>query len=101
MSKWTIEKAYCNVPKGFGWAIYMKDQNIEYTNPEGDNLLFDTKEEAKKFIILLDIIEEAKKHNREFTLEDAQDVLDTKPTWYHGEETVEEAVADYIDAFGG
>lgn len=54
-----------------------------------------------KQLDLNEIIAEAKKHNREFTLEDAQDVIDTKPTWYHGEETVEEAVADYIDAFKG
>lgn len=47
------------------------------------------------------IIAEAKKLGREFTLEDAQDVIDTKPNWYHGEETEAEAVADYIDAFGG
>ena len=83
------------------WAIYMRDQNTEYTNPEGDNLVFDTKKEALQFIKLLDIIEEAKNYNMEFSLKDAQDVLNTKPSWYHGKETVEEAVADYIDAFGG
>lgn len=47
------------------------------------------------------IIAEAKKLNRDFTEEDAQDVIDTKPSWYHGVETEAEAVADYIDAFGG
>ena len=101
MSKWQIEKAYCNTPKGFGWAIYMKDQNTEYTNADGDNLLFDTKKEALALITLLDIIDEAKNYNVEFTLEDAQDVLDTKPNWYHGKESIQEAVADYIDAFVG
>jgi hypothetical protein len=100
MSKWQIEKAYCNTPKGFGWAIYMKDQNTEYTNPDGDNLIFDTQKEAKAFIVLLNIIDEAEKLGREFTLADAQDVLDTKPTWAKWTETEAEAVADYIDAFG-
>ena len=46
------------------------------------------------------IIDEAYKLGYNFTLEDAQDVIDTKPTWYHGVETEAEAVADYIDAFG-
>ena len=54
-----------------------------------------------KTLDLNEIIAEARKYGREFTLEDAQDVIDTKPSWYLGEETVEEAVADYIDAFGG
>ena len=101
MSKWQIEKAYCNVPKGFGWAIYLKDENTEYTNADGDNLLFDTKKEAQDFIVLLNIIEEAYKLGYEFSIADAQDVLDTKPKWAKWEETEEEAVADYINAFGG
>lgn len=46
------------------------------------------------------IIDEAYKLGYTFTLEDAQDVIDTKPSWYHGEETEESAVADYIDAYG-
>lgn len=47
------------------------------------------------------IIEEAGKLGREFTLEDAQDVIDTKPSWFTDDETEAQAVADYIDAFGG
>jgi regulator of RNase E activity RraB len=47
------------------------------------------------------IIVEAQKLGYTYTLEDAQDVIDTKPSWCHGEETEAEAVADYIDAFGG
>ena len=49
------------------------------------------------------IIEEARKLGREFTLEDAQDVIDTKPNWFYDVETEAEAeaVQDYIDAFGG
>ena len=47
------------------------------------------------------IIEEARKLGREFTLEDAQDVIDTKPTWFTDDETEAQAVQDYIDAFGG
>ena len=46
------------------------------------------------------IIEEAYKLGYTFTLEDAQDVIDTKPSWYHEVETEAEAVADYISAFG-
>lgn len=38
-------------------------------------------------------------HNVIFTDADAQDVIDTKPEWM-GEETVCEAVADYLEAFG-
>ena len=38
-------------------------------------------------------------HNVIFTDADAQDVLDTKPTWI-GEETAADAVADYLEAFG-
>ena len=47
------------------------------------------------------IIEEAGKLGREFTIEDAQDVIDTKPSWFTDDETEAQAVADYIDAFGG
>jgi hypothetical protein len=47
------------------------------------------------------IVEEAKKLGYEFTLEDAQDVIDTKPSWFDSKETEKEAVQDYIDAFGG
>lgn len=47
------------------------------------------------------IIAEAEKMGYDFTLEDAQDVIDTKPSWARWEETEAEAVADYIDAFGG
>lgn len=82
------------------WAIYMRDYNTEYVDDQGDNLVFDTKKEAISFIKLLNIIDEAEKLGYNFTLEDAQDVLDTKPSWYHGVETEAEAVADYIDAYG-
>lgn len=54
-----------------------------------------------KTLDLNEIIAEARKYGREFTLEDAQDVIDTKPSWARWDETVEEAVADYINAFGG
>lgn len=47
------------------------------------------------------IIDEAYKLGYTFTEEDAQDVIDTKPEWYHGEETEAEAVEDYINAYGG
>lgn len=47
------------------------------------------------------IIIEAGKLGYTFTLEDAQDVIDTKPSWAKWEETEEEAVQDYIDAFIG
>lgn len=47
------------------------------------------------------IIIEAQKLGYTMTLEDAQDVIDTKPSWYRAEETEAEAVADYINAFGG
>jgi hypothetical protein len=50
MIKWTPEKVYCNTPKGFGWAIYMKGYNTEYEDTHGDNLIFDTKQEAVDFI---------------------------------------------------
>ncbi len=47
------------------------------------------------------IIEEAKKLGYVFTIEDAQDVIDTKPSWFTENETEAQAVADYINAFGG
>ena len=47
------------------------------------------------------IIEEANKLGYTFTIEDAQDVIDTKPLWFTEDETEAQAVADYIDAFGG
>ena len=47
------------------------------------------------------IIVEAGKLGYEFTLEDAQDVINTKPFWFNEDETEAQAVADYIDAFGG
>ena len=47
------------------------------------------------------IIEEASKLGYSFTLDDAQDVIDTKPLWFTDDETEAQAVADYIDAFGG
>jgi hypothetical protein len=50
MIQWTVEKVYCNTPKGFGWAIYIKDTNTEYTDKHGDNLIFDTKKQAVDFI---------------------------------------------------
>jgi hypothetical protein len=56
---------------------------------------------AMSTLDLNEIIKEAKKLGYAFTLEDAQDVIDTKPSWYHGEETAEEAVIDYIEAYGG
>jgi hypothetical protein len=47
------------------------------------------------------IIEEAEKLGYNFTLEDAQDVIDTKPPGCTKVETEASAVADYIDAYGG
>ena len=47
------------------------------------------------------IIEEAGKLGYQFTLGDAQDVIDTKPNWFYSVETEAKAVQDYIDAFGG
>jgi hypothetical protein len=47
------------------------------------------------------IIEEAQKLGYTFTMEEAQDVIDTKPSWFTEDETEADAVADYIDAFGG
>lgn len=46
------------------------------------------------------IIEEAEKLGLEFTEEDAQDVIDTKPSWAEFDETEAEALEDYINAFG-
>jgi len=46
------------------------------------------------------IIAEAFKLGYVFDLADAQDVIDTRPSWYKGEENEAEAVADYIDAYG-
>ena len=39
-------------------------------------------------------------HNVIFTDDDAQDVIDTAPEWIVGKESVSEAVADYLQAFG-
>lgn len=36
-----------------GWAIYMVDENTEYVNGDGDNLIFDTKREAQRFVDIL------------------------------------------------
>ena len=47
-----------------------------------------------------DIIKCAAEMGYQFTEEDAQDVIDTKPVWA-GVETVRDAVRDYLDAFGG
>ena len=47
------------------------------------------------------IIKEAGKLGYQFTLTDAQDVIDTKPNWFYDIETEAEAVQDYINAFGG
>lgn len=33
-----------------GWAIYMVDENTEYVDEHGDNLIFDTKSEAQRFV---------------------------------------------------
>jgi hypothetical protein len=57
--------------------------------------------EDKMSLDLQIIIAEAYKLGYTFTEEDAQDVIDTKPSWYHGEETEAEAVEDYINAYGG
>lgn len=54
-----------------------------------------------KTLDLKKIVEEAAKMGYEFTIEDAQDVIDTKPSWFDDEETEASAVADYIDAYGG
>jgi hypothetical protein len=49
---------------------------------------------------LKEIIECAYQLGYNFTEADAQDVIDTKPEWA-GAETPAEAVADYLEAFGG
>lgn len=36
-----------------------------------------------------------------FTLEDAQDVIDSRPPWSNIDESPLDAVQDYLDAFGG
>lgn len=36
-----------------GWAIYMVDENTEYVDEHGDNLIFDTKREAQRFVNIL------------------------------------------------
>ena len=45
--KWQVEDV------GSGWAIYMVDENTEYVNDDGDNLIFDTKREAQRFVDIL------------------------------------------------
>jgi hypothetical protein len=57
--------------------------------------------EGKMSLDLNKIIEEAEKLGYNFTLEDAQDVIDTKPPGCTKVETEASAVADYIDAYGG
>jgi regulator of RNase E activity RraB len=47
------------------------------------------------------IIAEAHKLGYNFTEAEAQDVIDTKPLWFDDEESEAEAVADYLDAYGG
>jgi len=47
-----------------------------------------------------DIINYASTLGLIFTVEDAQDVIDTKPQWYKGTETAQEAVDDYLEAYG-
>lgn len=48
---------------------------------------------------LQDIIDVAKALGYTFDEETAQDVLDTKPTWFTENETTEQAVNDYLDAY--
>ena len=58
----------------------------------------------EQLIMILDlnkIIVEASKLGYTFSLKDAQDVIDSKPSWYMFEETEKQAIADYIDAYGG
>lgn len=45
--KWQVEDV------SVGWAIYMVDENTEYVDEFGDNLIFDTKSEAQHFVDLL------------------------------------------------
>ena len=47
-----------------------------------------------------DIIDYASSLGLVFTVEDAQDVIDTKPNWYLGTETAQEAVDDYLECYG-
>jgi hypothetical protein len=44
---WQVENV------GVGWAIYMVDENTEYVDEHGDNLIFDTKNEAQHLVNLL------------------------------------------------
>ena len=46
-----------------------------------------------------EIIQCAKELGYTFDEATAQDVLDTKPTWFTEGETVQQAVNDYLDAF--
>jgi len=48
---------------------------------------------------LQDIIQCAKELGYTFDEATAQDVLDTKPLWFTEDETVQQAVNDYLDAF--
>ena len=48
---------------------------------------------------LQDIMDAAKALGYTFDEATAQDVLDTKPTWFTENETTEQAVNDYLDAF--
>lgn len=36
-----------------GWAIYMVDENTEYVDEHGNNLIFDTKKKAQQFVDIL------------------------------------------------
>lgn len=47
------------------------------------------------------IIREADLLGYTFSIEDAQDVIDSKPDWDKSIETEAEAVADFINAYGG
>ena len=47
------------------------------------------------------IILEAQIMGYKFSLLDAEDVINSKPSWFTDQETEAEAVADYINAFGG
>lgn len=48
-----------------------------------------------------EIIEVAYGLGYTFTLEDAQDVIDSRPLWSTTNESPLEAVQDYLNAFGG
>jgi hypothetical protein len=52
-----------------------------------------------KTMTLQDIMDAAKALGYTFDEATAQDVLDTKPTWFTENETTEQAVNDYLDAF--